>query len=295
MENLGAKTILSKVPFEGGSWFSIDYHMNLYRGCCHGCIYCDSRSDCYRVDDFDTVRVKEHALDILEGELRRKSGGIVGFGAMSDSYNPYEREQQVTRAALMLLERYGFGVSIETKSDLIVRDADILTAIARQAPAILKLTVTAADDTLSSLIEPHAPPSSKRFEALHKLSAAGLSCGILLTPVLPFLTDNEENILEIVRRGKECGVKFIYPMFGVTLRGRQRDYFYKALDERFPGLKRRYQGAYGERYLCASLREKELYTAFCEVCERFGILYRMEDITRLFRRGYPVSEQLRLF
>ena len=296
MQQASAKTILTKAPFEGGNWFSIDYHMNLYRGCCHGCIYCDSRSDCYNVENFDTVRVKEHALAILEREIRqKKSAGVVGFGAMSDSYNPFEREQQITRSALALLERYGFGVSIETKSDLIVRDIDIFTDLSRRAPAILKMTVTTADDALAARLEPHAPPPSKRFEALTGLSAAGLCTGILLMPVLPFLTDTAENIKAIVRRGHECGVRFIYPQFGVTLRGRQRAYFYDRLEESFPGLKRCYQGVYGESYLCKSPKAKELYALLQNECERYGIAYRMQDITRLARRDYPVSEQLRLF
>ena len=294
METVPAKTIVTRVK---NGWFGNDYNMNIYRGCCHGCIYCDSRSECYHIDDFDRVRVKENALAIIRDDLRRKvRTGVVGTGSMSDPYNPFEKELQLTRHALELLDAYGFGVDIATKSDLIVRDIDILTGIREHSPVLCKLTVTTADDALAARLEPHAPPSSARLTAIRRLSGSGLFAGILLMPVLPFLEDNEENVLEIVRRAAENGARFIYPAFGVTLRQNQRVYFLDRLEEAFPGrgLKDTYIRRYGETYECRSPRAKALWEAFRQACDRFGLLYEMRDFVRAYRQGYG-DGQLSLF
>ena len=294
METVPAKTIVTRVK---NGWFGNDYNMNIYRGCCHGCIYCDSRSECYHIDDFDRVRVKENALAIIRDDLRRKvRTGVVGTGSMSDPYNPFEKELQLTRHALELLDAYGFGVDIATKSDLIVRDIDILTGIREHSPVLCKLTVTTADDALAARLEPHAPPPSARLTAIRRLSGSGLFAGILLMPVLPFLEDNEENVLEIVRRAAENGARFIYPAFGVTLRQNQRVYFLDRLEEAFPGrgLKDTYIRRYGETYECRSPRAKALWEAFRQACDRCGLLYEMRDIVRAYRQGYG-DGQLSLF
>lgn len=223
-------------PVQTGAWFGTDYNMNIYRGCCHGCIYCDSRSECYHIDRFDTVRAKENTLQIIRDDLQHKAKtGVVGTGAMSDPYNPFEEKELLTRHALELLDAFGFGAAIATKSDLIIRDLDVLKGIQEHSPVLCKVTVTTLDDRLASKIEPHAPSSSRRLNAVERLAGAGIFTGILLMPVLPFLEDNEENILGIVRRAAECGARFIYPAFGVTLRQNQREYFLEKLEEAFPG------------------------------------------------------------
>lgn len=186
------------------SWFGTDHTMNIYRGCPHGCIYCDSRSECYQNEDFDRVRVKENALEILRDDLRRKiRPGVVGTGSMSDPYHPLEERLQLTRNALALLDAYGFGVAIATKSDLIVRDIDVLTLLHAHAPVLCKLTVTTCDDALAARLEPGAPSPTRRLEAVRRLSQAGLPVCVLLMPVLPFLEDTEENVLEVVERAAE--------------------------------------------------------------------------------------------
>jgi len=173
MDYVPAKTIVTRT--KSSAWFGIDYNMNIYRGCCHGCIYCDSRSDCYRIDDFDTVKAKQNALQIIRNDLRRKvRTGVVGTGSMSDPYNPFERELQLTRHALELIDAYGFGAAIATKSDLLLRDIDILQSIQQHSPVLCKLTITTADDTLCKKIEPHVANSTKRFAALEQLAKAGL-------------------------------------------------------------------------------------------------------------------------
>ncbi len=294
METIPAKTIVTRVK---NGWFGNDYNMNIYRGCCHGCIYCDSRSECYHIEDFDRVRIKEGALTIIRDDLRRKvRTGVVGTGSMSDPYNPFEKELQLTRHALELLDAYGFGVDIATKSDLIVRDIDILTGIREHSPVLCKLTVTTADDALAALLEPHAPPPSARLAAIRRLSGSGLFAGLLLMPVLPFLEDNEENVLEIVRQAAESGARFIYPAFGVTLRQNQRAYYLDKLEEAFPGrgLKDIYIRRYGDTYECRSPRAKSLWEAFRQACDRCGLLYEMRDIVRAYRQGYG-DGQLSLF
>lgn len=294
-EEVPAKTILTRGP--GGKWFGADYNMNLYRGCCHGCIYCDSRSTCYRIDQFDRVRVKKDALRIVRDELARKTrSGVVASGSMSDPYNPYERRLLLTRHALELIDAFGFGAAIATKGALVERDADLFQSIAGHSPVLIKVTVTTADDALAARIEPRAPSPSARFRAVEALSRAGVFCGILLTPVLPFLTDNDENILEVVRKSAAAGARFVYPGFGVTLRENQRDWYYDRLDEAFPNenFRERYARRYGGRYWCGSPRTKALWQVFSEACERFGLLYEMQDIIRAYKLGYQPA-QLSLF
>lgn len=291
MEYVPAKTIVTRT--KDPNWFGLDYNMNIYRGCCHGCIYCDSRSECYRIDQFDRVRAKENALQTIRNDLRRKvRSGIVGTGAMSDPYNPFEEELQLTRHALELLSAYGFGSAIATKSDLILRDLDILKEIQEQSPVLIKMTITTSDDKLCKQIEPGVCPSSQRFAALQTIAQNGIFCGILLMPVLPFLEDNEENVLSIVRLAQESGVRFIYPAFGMTLRQNQRDWYYQKLDEQFPGqnLKERYMKQYGDRYRCTSPRAAALYHKFAHACDRAGILYRMRDIISAYKQGYANSQ-----
>ncbi|WP_295154351.1 radical SAM protein [uncultured Ruminococcus sp.] len=285
MEYIKAKTILQKC--RDSSWFGNEYNMNLYRGCCHGCIYCDSRSECYQIQDFDKVNAKENAAEILRDELRRKiRPGIIGTGAMSDPYNPFEREERLTEKSLMLIDAYGFGVTVITKSPLITRDIPLYKQIAEHSPVLCKMTVTTADDELSRLVEPRVAVSSERFDALAKMSEAGLFTGITLMPVLPFIEDSEDNIRTIVRWAHECGVRCIYPTFGMTLRAGNREYFYQKLDESFPGMKARYIRQYGNSYECPSPNARRLWKVFTDECGKYGILYEMKAIISAYKAGY---------
>ena len=289
MQTVPAKTIIARNY--ASQWFGTDYNMNIYRGCSHGCIYCDSRSDCYQIEDFDTVRCKKDALQIIERELSKKRiKGVIATGAMSDPYNPFEKQYQITRNALKLVDRYGFGIAIDTKSDLVVRDIDILRKIKRHSSAIVKITITSGEDTLSKKIEPYVAVSSLRFAAIKALSEAGLYCGILLMPVLPFIEDNAENILSIISQAKDNGAKFIYPAFGVTLRQNQRLYFYQKLDEEFPGLKEKYTETFGNAYQCNAPYADSLYKIFQQECEKVGILYNMQDIISGYKLPYEARQ-----
>ena len=295
MEYIPARHLLHRS--RSTEWFGTDHTMNIYRGCCHGCLYCDSRSDCYQIGDFDTVRAKADALRILRDDLARKvRPAFIGMGSMSDPYNPFEKELRLTRRTLELIDAYGCGVAIATKSDMIVRDIDILTSIQRHSPVICKLTVTTADDGLAARLEPNAPSPGARLAALKELSGAGVFAGVLLMPVLPFLEDGDEGVLAVVEAAARAGARFIYPAFGVTMRQGQREYFLDGLERAFPGqgLRERYLRQYGDRYQCPSPRARALWKVFTQSCRERGVLYEMRSIIRAATLGYG-DRQLTFF
>lgn len=295
MEFVPAKTIVTKT--KSADWFGMDYNMNIYRGCCHGCIYCDSRSDCYKIERFDEVRAKENALQIIRDDLRRKvKKGVISTGSMSDPYNPFEKEMMLTRHALELADAFGFGIGIATKSDLIVRDMDILSGIKEHSPVLCKLTVTTTNDELASKIEPHAPSPTRRLEAIARLRKEGIFTGILLMPVLPFLEDSVENVLGVVEAAHETGADFIYPAFGMTLRENQKIWYYDRLKEIYPDrdYPDMYRKTYGSRYQCTSNNARKLWAVFREKCETYHILYKMQDIIHAYKGNYG-DGQMNLF
>ncbi|MBS5547757.1 MAG: radical SAM protein [Oscillospiraceae bacterium] len=295
MDYIPAKHIL--IRSKSTAWFGTDHTVNLYRGCCHGCLYCDSRSDCYRNPNFDRVTAKADALRILRDELARKvRPAFIAMGAMSDPYNPFEEELLLTRHALELIDAYDCGVSVDTKSDLIVRDIDLYQSIQAHSPVICKLTITTVDEDLAAKVEPRAPSPARRLAAVRSLAQAGLFCGVLLMPVLPFLEDRPEQVLSVVDRSADAGAKFIYSGFGVTMRQGQREYFLRELDRAFPGehLSRRYLARYGDRYRCPSPRARELWEVFAARCRERGLLYQMPHIVSAATRGYG-DRQLTFF
>lgn len=293
MEYIPAKHIL--IRNKSTEWFGTDHTVNLYRGCSHGCIYCDSRSACYRIHDFDRVKAKENALELLRDELRRKvRPAFVGMGSMSDPYNPFEKELELTRKALMLLHAYNCGVAICTKSDMILRDGDLYQDIQAQAPVICKLTVTTMDEGLAKKLEPGAATPRARMAAVEGLSGRGIFTGVLLMPVLPDLEDSEENVLSVVDAAAEAGARFVYPYFGVTCREGQREYLFGEMDKKFPGLRERYERRYGERYQCISPQAKRLWELFSARCREKGLLYEMKHIISAAKLPY-LSTQMTLF
>ncbi len=286
MEFIPAKTILSGYT-DNDFWFAENYNMNIYRGCCHGCIYCDSRSECYHVDNFDQVRAKENALALLYRDIKSKrKKGVIGTGAMSDPYNPFEKELELTRGALELINDFGFGIGIATKSPLIARDVDLFRKIREHSPVIVKITVTACNDELSRKIETNVAASSERFAALKKLYENGIFAGLLMMPILPFIEDNEENILGIIKLAHENGARFIYPSFGVTLRQNQREWYFDKLDQFFPGMKQKYMKEFGNAYSCKAPNAEHIKAIFKNECEKLGLLYKMKDIVEAYRQGY---------
>lgn len=293
MEFEKVKSILT--TNSSNSWFGTDYNMNLYRGCSHGCIYCDSRSSCYQVLEFDRVRGKENSLEIFERELySKRKKGLIGMGAMSDPYNPMEKNYKITRDALKLIDRYGFGITIATKSNLILRDIDILKSISKHSPVVVKISITNYNDDLAKLIEPNVSISSERFEIINEMSKNNIYSGVLMMPILPFIEDSKENIINIIEETKKNNGRFIYPYFGVTLRGNQRNWFYKELDKKFPGIKDKYINTYGDSYDCTSLNNAELYNILKNKCEEYNIKYKMKDIVKDFNKKYNI-EQISLF
>ena len=261
--------------------------MNLYRGCSHGCIYCDSRSKCYQMNhDFEDIEVKENALELLEAALRRKRKRcMIGTGAMTDPYLPLEKNLGYTRKALLLIEKYGFGVALQTKSDLVLRDLDILRRINEKTKAVVQMTLTTADEKLCRIIEPNVSTANERFEALKALRDAGIPTVVWLCPVLPFINDTEENIRNILGMCVEAGVRGVLCFgMGLTLREGNREYFYKQLDIHFPRLKERYIRAYGNNYVVDSPRSTELMRLYHRICEENGILHNNDQIFEYLRK-----------
>lgn len=296
MQEIEAKTIISGYSSNDG-WFGSNYNMNIYKGCCHGCIYCDSRSDCYRIENFDEVRVKKDALQIIEKELKfKRNKGIIGTGAMTDHYNPFEKKLELMRGALTLINRFQFGISIDTKSDLVTRDIDLLLKIKEHSPVHIGFTITTLDDTLCKKIEQNVCVTSKRLDSIKKLSDAGITAGVLLMPVLPFINDNVDNILGIVNAASTAGAKYVfaYGGFGVTLRQNQRQYFFDKLDKEFPSVKQKYINQFGYEYSCRSPLNEKLCNIFKSQCDKLGLKYKMEDIINLIKKPYE-KKQLSLF
>lgn len=269
-----AKTLLSHNTHPD-PWFGIKYTMNIYRGCEHQCIYCDSRSECYQIENFKDVLVKVNAIDLLKKELpRKRSKGRIGTGSMSDPYTPAEKHYNLTGQALEVIAQHGFPVLVTTKSDLVLKDLDTLVAI-NQVQACVVFTVTTAEDELSKKVEPGAPPSSHRFGAMKILAERGILTGVTLMPVLPFIEDNEANITRIVEMSEENGASFILPAFAMTLRDRQRTYYYEQLDRLFPGVRAHYERKFGLRYEAPAENARQLEQLFKNLCARHGIATRM--------------------
>jgi len=272
IKSIHAKTILS--PLKKDPFFGISYSMNLYRGCQHQCIYCDSRSKCYQIADFSDILMKENAIDLLEKELKKKKKGTIATGSMNDCYMPVEEEIGLTRKALSVIAKNKFPVHVLTKSDLVLRDIDLLSEISKTYAAV-SFTITSADDGLSKKIEPSAPVSSRRFAAMKKFSDKGIYTGVIMTPILPYITDSEENIIGIVEKAAESGAKYILSWMGLTMREGQREYFYNKLDELFPGLKEKYILLYGDQYGCSVPEHKKLENIFRDECRKHNIATRM--------------------
>ena len=255
--------------------------MNLYRGCQHGCIYCDSRSACYRLEHaFEDIEVKENALSLLENALRSKHRRcMIGTGSMSDPYIPLEMELYMTRRALEIIDRYGFGVTLITKSDRLLRDIDLLKRINDKTKAVVQVTLTTYDDELCKLIEPNVCPTSARFEMLKKLRDAGIPTAVWLCPILPFINDTRDNLLGILSMCADAGVRGIINFgMGLTLREGNREYFYKMLDRNFPGMKERYIKAFGNSYVADSPNSAELNALLRRFCAEHGIMADNEQI-----------------
>jgi DNA repair photolyase len=274
--------------------------MNLYRGCSHGCIYCDSRSRCYHMDHaFEDIEVKENALSLLEDALRRKRGKcMLATGSMTDPYIPLEGELGLVRGALELAYRYGFGFTLITKSARVLRDLDLLRAINGKTKCVVQMTLTTADEELCRKLEPNVSTTAERFEALRRLHEAGIPTVVWLSPILPWLNDTEENVRGILERCAGAGVRGVICFgMGLTLREGNREYFYARLDRLFPGLKERYIREYGMRYVVSSPRSDELMRLFHAVCAEKGMMHDNDEIfawLSAFEEKTP-SRQLSLF
>lgn len=252
------------------AWFGVKYYFNIYRGCSHGCIYCDSRSECYHIDKFDSeIEVKVNAIELLRNELSRKRyKDTIGFGSTSDPYIPLEKKYQLTKQALDVVKEFRHPLFLLTKSNLVLRDIDVIDKINKQNYACIAFTITTTDDELAKIIEPGCPSPTERLKAMSILASLGIKTGIVIMPTLPFITDTVENIVDIVEKANEYEADFVYPSFGMTLRDRQRDYYYSKLDE---NTRRKYMTRYKEYYSCMSPNYRKLKTVFNEACKKYNI------------------------
>jgi len=272
--------------------------MNLYRGCTHGCIYCDSRSTCYGFTHaFEDIEVKENAPALLEQALKSKRKRcMIGTGAMCDPYLHAEERLLLTRRCLEIIDRYEFGVALQTKSARVLRDLDLLASINRKAKAVVQMTLTTYDEALCSIVEPNVSTTRERFEALMKFREAGIPTVVWLCPILPFLNDTEDNLRGILSYCIQAGVKGVICFdMGLTLREGDREYYYAALDRHFPGLKEQYIAAYGNAYELPSPRSAALWEIFRKTCEENGILCRPEDCFAYLHTFPEEDNQLSLF
>ena len=272
--------------------------MNLYRGCTHGCIYCDSRSACYQINhEFEDIEVKRNATVILESQLRRKRKPcMINTGAMCDPYIPLEDELNITRQCLELIERYGFGLSILTKSVRILRDLELLKAINNKSKCVVQMTLTTYDENLCRKIEPNVATTYERFQALQAIQEAGIPTVVWISPVLPFINDTDENLrglLDYCVKAKVHGILCF--SFGVTMREGNREYFYSQLERLFPGMVERYTRQFGNEYMCHSPNNNRLMNILRNTCERCGIFWRSEAVWTYLQEFELKERQISLF
>lgn len=256
--------------------------MNLYRGCSHGCIYCDSRSSCYHIEqEFEDIEIKANAIELLENALKRKRAKcMLGTGSMTDPYIPLESEFEHVRKALTLADQYGFGFTLITKSNRVLRDLDLLKAINDKTKCVVQMTLTTYDEDLCRKIEPNVSTTKERVAALKKLNGAGIPTVVWLCPILPFINDTEENIRGILKYCVEARVYGVICFgMGLTLREGSREYFYNQLDRLFPHIKEKYINTYGTQYQLTSPKNHALMKVFHQICGDNGILH---DNSKIF-------------
>ena len=272
--------------------------MNIYRGCSHGCIYCDSRSKCYQFTHaFEDIEVKQNAPELLEKALRSKRRKcMIGTGAMSDPYMHCEEDLRLTETCLEIILKYGFGAAVQTKSDRILRDIDLLDEINRSAKCVVQMTLTTYDDDLCRIIEPNVCNTKRRIEVLEQMQERGIPTVVWLTPILPFINDTEENVTAILNECVRVGVKGIicYDM-GLTLREGDREYYYAALDRHFPGMKERYIRRYGNAYSLSSPKSRQLMELFYRICGDNGIISDPDECFRYMREFPEKHPQMSIF
>lgn len=272
--------------------------MNIYRGCQHGCIYCDARSKCYQMNHrFEDIEVKENAPELLENALKRKRRKcMIGTGAMSDPYIPLEKELKLTRRCLEIINRYGFGVTVQTKSASVIRDIDLFTKINDKSKAVLQMTLTTADESLCRIIEPNVSVTKERFETLKAFHENGIPSVVWFSPFLPFINDTKENIDGLLKYCIDAKVRGIICFgIGLTLRDGDREYFYSRLDKHFPNMKERYIYTYGNSYQLTSSNNNLLMNRISEVCRNHGIMFGVENVFSYLHKFESKAEQLSLF
>lgn len=272
--------------------------MNIYRGCSHGCIYCDSRSLCYNMPHaFEDIEVKKNAPQLLEKALRSKRRCcMIGTGSMSDPYIHAEKELKLTRECLEIIEKNGFGAAVQTKSDLIMRDIELLASINEKQKAVVQMTLTTYDDDLCRIIEPAVCVTSRRFEVLTDMKKNNIPTIVWLTPFLPYINDTEANLRGLLGYCAEAGVKGVITFgIGLTLREGNREFYYSALDRHFKGLSDRYRREFGNSYEIISPDNGKHMAILDDFCDKYGIMHDNDECFRYLQELPEKYEQLTLF
>lgn len=246
---------------------------------------------------FEDIEVKENAPELLENALKRKRRKcMIGTGAMSDPYIPLEKELKLTRRCLEIINRYGFGVTVQTKSASVMRDIDLFTKINDKSKAVLQMTLTTADESLCRIIEPNVSVTKERFETLKAFHENGIPCVVWFSPFLPFINDTKENIDGLLKYCIDAKVRGIICFgIGLTLRDGDREYFYSRLDKHFPNMKERYIYTYGNSYQLTSSNNNVLMNRISEVCRNHGIMFGVENVFSYLHKFESKTEQLSLF
>jgi DNA repair photolyase len=250
--------------------------------------------------DFEDVEIKINAPQLLEEKLRSKRKRcMIGTGAMSDPYIPIDESLKITRDCLEIIEKYGFGLAIQTKSNLILRDLDLLKSINRKAKCVVEMTLTTFDEDLCKIVEPKVCASHERFETLKIMRDNGIKTVVWLCPLLPFINDTAGNMRGILGYCVEAEVYGILCFgMGMTLREGDREYYYKMLDRHFPGLRGKYEKKYGNSYEISSDNSRELTAIFLETCREANIICNndriFEFLSTLEEKGGSAQAELDL-
>lgn len=276
-------------------FFAVDFYANLFEGSHPSFQFFGSLVDPYQTYSDDAVVPKEEGMEVIQRELLCITpNNIIGFYQNPDPYNDAEKDALLMKRTLEIIRLAGLGVFIETTSDLILRDLSILQEIAQKSPVVVAIPIGNSTDTIQEKFEADSFKNyHARIKLIHKIKDAGLTVGVILKPIIPFMNDNVENILQIVEDASVAGADFIYPGFVLSMESDQRLLFYEMVDEYFPGLKNIYMDRFGSKKTWTSTTLPSLKKEFVFSCKKKKIAFGMKDITNLYKPNK--IEQFKLF
>lgn len=288
-EEIQAKTLLNKYKYRD-NWFWCRYGINPYRGCAFACNYCDAITEKYLVhEDFEDfsriIYVKANAPEVLKKEIKKVERDVVALSGVTDAYQPAERKYEITRRILEILADNNFPVHIITKSDLVLRDIDILSEISKNSWCTVSFTITTFNGRLLRLLEPFAPSPERRLKAVEKLNENGVQAGVDFTPIIPYILDSKENMREVIERAAIAKARYILPGAGMTLRSNQKTRFLELLKKNFPELIEKYKELYGTSQEPRKGYVVEMNREAFRFCQGLGIpIYILPPVFKVERK-----------